>query len=451
MRQVSGTSALPAPRRFAWMLSPYALPLHALRILAKCALPLIIWFSLGRLVRWGLLLLAATVSHGSWYQARLVLVMFLFTLVVMTSLATTVGLLYVVREALLETRARRAGGEAKESLLNALNRTALVFAGIYTTWGFVAEDARDFMGIDIMRQPDRYVLDAGSGDDSGVAAGLINLDPKVSLATMMVAYGVKWYFGRRHEAGNGRFSGALATFGELAFAFYGINAVATAVGARSDWIGQRSAVEAWHDFMAGAESGIPGWQQVSEWLGEVWPYVIDALAVPLAWLTVGILVYGAYAEDTQTTIRGTRLEQAAVHLERTHDWTRRALAKLSAGWTGRWIPLLNSLRLTARGGAPLFGLFALCYVGLHIGGDFLGRAGRYLAASEEPYLWFATDVPVNYVTDLVVTLVTMCLIAATFDLAATRARTDGPMDGRTGGPSPVTAGTAEPDRPSPSR
>ncbi len=436
MRQVSGTSTLPAPRRFAWMLSPYALPLHALRILAKCALPLIIWFSLGRLVRWSLLLLAATISHGSWYQVRLVLVMFLFTLVVMTSLATTVGMLYVVREALVETQARRAGGEAKESLLNALNRTALVFAGIYMTWGFVADDAREFADIDLMRQPDRIFIDAGTGQDSGVMVGLVSLDPKVSLGTMIVAYAVKWYFGRRHEAGEGRFSGMLATFGELAFAFYGLNAVAAAVGARSDWIGDRSAVAAWHDLTARAEESVPGWKPASEWLGGVWPHVIEALAIPLAWLTVGILVYGAYAEDTRTTIRGTRLEQAAAHLERTHDWTRRTLIKLSDGWTARWIPLLNSLRLTARGGAPLFGLFALCYVGLHIGGDYLTRAGRYLTVSEEPYMWFVTGEPIVFVTDLVVTLVTMCLIAATFDIAATRHR--------------LTGGTAEPDPPSPS-
>ncbi len=448
MRQVSGTSALAAPRqdaaprRASWALSPYALPLNALRILAKCALPLILWFSAGRLVRWALLLLAATISHGSWYQARLVVVMFLFTLVVMTSLATTVGMLYVVREALLETQARRAGGEAKESLLNALNRTALVFAGIYTTWGFVKDDVRAFMNMDLLRAPTQLFDDAVKGEKSGVMLGLVNLDPKVSLVTMAVAYLLKLYFGRRHEAGNGRFSGILATFSELAFAFYGLNALAAAVGARSDWIGGRTAVAAWHDFAAKAEASVPGWQEFWGWVGEIWPYVIDALAVPLAWLTVGILVYGAYAEDTQTTIRGTRLEQAAVHLERTHDWTRRALAKLSAGWTARWIPLLNSLRLTVRGGAPLFGLFALCYVGLHIGGDFLGRAGDYLFASDTPYFWLVTTEPVGFVKDLVVTAVTMCLVAATFDLAATRSR----IEGR----APLSGETSEPDRPSPS-
>ena len=178
----------------------------------------------------------------------------------------------------------------------------------------------------------------------------------------------------------------------------------------------------WHTWMADAEASVPGWQPFWDWAGAVWPYVIDALAIPLAWLTVGILVYGAYAEDTRTTIRGTRLEKAADHLERTHSWTRQALTKVSAGWTGRSVPLLNSLRLTARGGAPLFGLFALCYVGLHIGGDYLGRAGRYLAASDKPYFWFVTDVPVGFVADLIVTALTLCLIAATFDLAASRDR-----------------------------
>ncbi|GAA1280279.1 hypothetical protein Psi02_72900 [Planotetraspora silvatica] len=425
MRQMSGTSALPAPIQAAaapkatWRLSPYALPLHTLRIAASCALPLIIWFSAGRLVRWALLLLAATLSHGSWYQARLVVVVFLFTLVVMTSLATTVGMLYVIRGALMETSARRNASEAKEGLFGALNRTALVFSGIYMTWSFINQDISDFMNIDLFRQPDRVLVDAFAGQDSGVMAGLINLDFKVSLATAAVAYLVKTFFGRRHEAGQGRFSGIMATFGELAFVFYGLNAIWTLAGARSAWIGDRAVVASGEKLAADAQGAIPGW----EWFwSDVWPHALDGLAVPLAWLTVGILVYGAYAEDTQTTIRGTPLETAAARLQDTHSLTRRALSKLTSGWTERWIPLLNSLRLTVRGGAPLFGLFALCYVGLHIGGDYLGRAGQYLLASDKPYFYFVTDVPVFFVAELLVTTLTMCLIAATFDLAATRDR-----------------------------
>ncbi|GLW96435.1 hypothetical protein Misp02_05220 [Microtetraspora sp. NBRC 16547] len=404
------------------MLSPYSLPVHMLRIAGSCALPLIMWFSLGRVVRWGLLLLAATISHGSWYQARLIATVFLFTLVVMTSLATTVGMLHVIRGALMETQARRAAGEGREGIFGALNRTALLFAGIYMTWGFVLQDVRDFMDIDLFRQPDVIFTDAFSGQDSKVMEGLTNLDLTISLVGMVLAYVLKTVFGRKHEASEGRFSGIVATFGELAFVFYGINVVATAVDTRSGWVGSRTALVALKEWVTDAEANVPGFAAFWGFMGDAWPYVVEALILPLAWLTVGVLVYGAYVDDTETTIRGTRLETVAARMEQTHTLTRRVAARLTAGWTERWIPLINAFRLTVRGGAPLFGLFALCYVGLQVGSDYLGRAGRYLLAGDRPYFWFVTDVPVEFVTDLVTTTLTMCLIAATFDLAATRSR-----------------------------
>ncbi|WP_204045674.1 hypothetical protein [Acrocarpospora phusangensis] len=411
---MSETSEI-AARPLAW----HAAPWHALRIAAACAVPLLLWFTVGRLVRWALLLLAATISHGSWYQVRLIGVLFLFTLVVMVSLATTVGMLHAVRGALRETRARRAENSADESALTALNRTALALAGIYLTWGFVTEDVRDFMEIDALRDPDGLVT-AGSTS----MQGLIGLDVKVSLATMAVAFLVKTYFGRRHEAGGGRFSGITTTFAELAFVFYGLNAVFALTESRSDWIGARSVVAGWQDVSEEIGKVVPGWAK----LGDLWPFVIDGLAVPLTWLTIGILVYGAYAEDTRTTIRGTRLENVADRLDQAHSLTRTTLAKLTGGWTSRWIPLLNSLRLTVKGGAPLFGMFALCYVGLQIGGSYLERAGFYLAPHEEPYFWMVTEVPIQFVKDAIVTTLSLCLVAATYDIAATRARAEAPQE-----------------------
>ncbi|WP_155343221.1 hypothetical protein [Acrocarpospora pleiomorpha] len=401
--------------------SAFTLPVHTFRLLVRCLPGLVLWFALGRLVRWGLLFAAANLSYGSWYQARLVGVLFLFTLVVMVSLATVVGMLYTLREALLETWARRAAEEGKESIFGALNRTALVFAGLYMTWGFVDQDLRDFENVDRGLMPDREFADRLAGRESTLGEGLTALDVRVSLAAMVVAYLVKWYFGRRHEANEGRFSGIFATFGELAFVFYGLNATVAVVKLRADWIGSRAAVTTWNGWTEEAGKIVPGWETF--W-SDIWPLILSGLAYPLAWLTVGILVYGAYAADTQTTIRGTRLESAAARVERTHSLTRAALGKLTGGLTSRWIPLLNSLRMTIRGGAPLFGLFALLYGGLHIGGDFLARAGAYLTAGG-PYLWMVTDVPVSFVVDLLVTLVSMALIAATFDLAATRDRLNG--------------------------
>lgn len=412
MRKMSGTSTKAA-----------RLPLDALRIAGSCALPLVMWFSLGRFVRWGLLYAAAHLSHGSWYQLRLVGVLFIFTLVVMVSLATVVGMLYTVREALAETRARREGEEAQETFFGALNRTALVFAGLYMTWGLVDQDMRDFENIDRTLNPDRQIVDQLQGVQSTIGDGLTGLDVRISVAAMLVAYGIKWFAGRRHENKPGKFTGILTTFGELAFVFYGLTATVAALKWREDWIEHRALIVGVSDATEDVRES-----PFFEWLGDVWPLFIEALVLPLAWLTVGILVYGAYAEDTQTTIRGTRLEAVGARVERSHNWTQVTLAKLTGGFTSRWIPLLNSLRLTVKGGPALFGLYALLYVGLHVGGGYLNRFLDYLTAGE-PYLWLVTSVPTTFVADLLVTVLSMCLIAATYDLAATRKRlTEEPQD-----------------------
>ncbi|MBO3747310.1 hypothetical protein J5X84_14625 [Streptosporangiaceae bacterium NEAU-GS5] len=411
-----------------WELSPYALPLRALSVWGRCLLPLVIWYAGGHAVRYALLYVSTVLSHGSWYQARLVLVMFLFTLVVMTSLATTVGMLHSVRGALAEIRARRSEGAPDEGILGALNRTALVFAGIYLTWGLLIQDVDAFAQLDVFREPDKVFTDALFNHENTQGLGLVSLDVKVSLIAMAVAYVVRWIFGRIHDQGRApRVSGMLATFGELAFTFYGLNATLRWGNEKTDWIGGRTVVAAYHDWMADAKAGIPGWEAFWSFVGEVWPHVIQAVVFPLAWLTVAVLVFGAYADDTKTTIRGTPLEVVAVRMNETHSLTRSALARFTGGWTSRWVPLLNSLRLTVRGGFVLFGMFVLCYMLLQVGGDYLTRAGRYLGDGDgQPYLWMVTGPPVGFLSDMVITTLTMALLATTFDLAATRTREQAP-------------------------
>src|SRR4051794_6957816 len=111
---VSAMSGVMAPSRPVPapgpMPSPFSLPLHALRIAGKCALPLIAWFSAGQAVRFGLLYLGTEISHGDARQLRLVATIAVLTLIVMASMTITAGMLWSVRGALWEIRARRAAG-----------------------------------------------------------------------------------------------------------------------------------------------------------------------------------------------------------------------------------------------------------------------------------------------------------------------------------------------------
>ena len=146
------------------------------------------------------------------------------------------------------------------------------------------------------------------------------------------------------------------------------------------------------------------------------------MVLPLTWLAVAILVFGADINDTRAAIRGTRVERAAERLNQTHNLTRASVSKLTGGLQERWIPIFHAIRLTVRGGAPLFGMFCLCYVVLNIVIEYGERLVRNLIGSGEIFMWHIYDSPVSLISQLILTVLTMCLLGATFDIASTRAR-----------------------------
>jgi len=396
--------------------------MHTLKIFGACALTLILWFSAGRVVRALLMVAASEVSHGDHRQVRLVITMFVFTLIVLNELVVMVGMLHSVRGALREIRARREAGEADESMFGALNRATLVFATIYLAWSFHIADAREFIAVDTARRVDQDFASSLAGNEIEGGTGLSTLDVRVSIGVAVVAYLLKMLFSWRHVNGKGRGSGVFATFFELAFAFYGVNAVFAFAEARADWLEQRVVVVTFKEWAEAAGEALPWWKPVWDAIGDIWPHVVDGLIVPLTWLTVASLVYGVFAEDTRAVVRGTRLEDVATRVERTHTLTRSTMTRATTGFQERWIPPANAFRLAARGGPALFGVLCLCYVAIRVVTDYADRGVRMLIGNEDPFMWVALGGPVAFVRDLVVMTLTVCLLAATFDIAATRGR-----------------------------
>ncbi|GAA2995935.1 hypothetical protein [Streptosporangium longisporum] len=421
--------APPAPSRAAGRepasLSAASLPSHMLGILAAGALSLVVWFSMGRVVRALLMVAASEVSHGDHRQVRLVVTMFLFTLIVLTELVVMAGMLHSVRGALREIRARRQDGEADEGMFGALNRATLVFATIYLAWGFQSADAREFIAVDTARRIDQDLAGSLAGREIEGGTGLIALDPRISLTVAVVAYLLRTLFGWWHANGRVTGSGVAATFFELAFAFYSLNALFAFAEARSDWLDHRAVVSAVEGWAEDARESLPWWKTFSHAAGDVWPHVVEGLIVPLTWLTVASLVYGAFAEDTRAVVRGTRLDDVATRVERSHRLTRTTMSQATTGLQERWIPPVNAFRLVTRGGPALFGLFCLCHVGIRVAADYADRGVRMLIGTEEPFVWVALGGPTGFLRDLVVAVLTVCLLAATFDIAATRSRETG--------------------------
>ncbi|RCG31741.1 hypothetical protein DQ384_09385 [Sphaerisporangium album] len=417
-----GTSGVPyAP-------SVWSLPWQTLRLAGRCVLPLVMWYSAGQLVRFGLLVGGTEMSHGSMPDVRLALTMLVFIIMVMAGLIVSAGMFYSLRGSLWEMRARRADGDEPEGFVDGIGRVIIPFVVLYLSWGWYQQDVRDFVNIDIQRQSTQYgylgaFSDFGTGQARDTAQGLIGLSYTTTLAVMIVAFVGRYFFTVWYERNQSRTAAFAVAFCELSFFYYGVQVVVS----RGDWVSGRMAYGWWQDLLGKLDLRVPGWETFWGLVGEVKPYAWDALVLPAVWLTVAILMYGAYAEDAGTVIKGTRLETTAAQAgaaitERTHSLTRRGLSRFFGRW-GHWVPIAHTVRLAVRGGAPLFGLFALCFAALHLGEGYARRGLEYLAGTDHPLqYWDVIFVPLDFSVDLVVTVLTTCLLAATFDIAASAER-----------------------------
>jgi hypothetical protein len=433
-------SAQASPPIRWWRVSPYALPLYALAIWVRCLVPLVLWFTIGELGRFGLLVAGSELSHGSFREWRLAGVMLIFIVMVMLGMAVTVGMLHSLRGVLVEMGARRAEGQEPVPLLTGLGRAIIAFVAIYLAWGWQTADAREFADADMERfaaQYDRYVaarladvLAPANGNPSAKptppdAGQNLLLDVKVAIIFTVLALVLHYVLSTLHERRGGTGLALGAAFCQLAYTFYGVVLVLTFAGERSAWVKQRIATAWWNDLWTTLETTVPGWRTAMEWLAEVRPHIMDAVVAPLTWLTLAILVFGAYSEDGRALIRGTPLEQAATAVERrTHRLTRRGagLLLVRAG-LDRWPPVLHALRLTLRGGAPLFAVMCLCYMLLSVGLDYAERGVYYLIGTAHRQLeWELYQIPVHFGRELLFTTLTLCLFADTFDVSETRQR-----------------------------
>ncbi|WP_449062384.1 hypothetical protein [Planomonospora algeriensis] len=419
-------SAPQAARRAPARFTAYSLPLHTFRVFGACALSLVLWFSAGRAVRAALMWAGTELAHGDYRQVRLVVTTLIFTLIVLNELVVMVGMLHSVRGALREIRVRRSEDEgADEGLFGALNRTTLLFATIYLAWSFHREDAQEFTSLDSMKRIDQDIQGSLAGIQGEAGTILIGLDVRISAGIAVAAYILRTLFAWLHMNGRVRGGGVLTAFFELGFTYYGLTALFALGASRSDWLDERAAVAAVKGWFEDLEKSLPWWKGFWEGAGDLWPLVVDALIEPLAWLAVAALVYGAFAEDTRAVVRGTRLETVADRVERTHTLTRTTMSGATTGFRDRWVPPVNAFRLAVRGGAPLFGVFCLCYVALQVGADYADRGMRALVGSDFPFFWALFSSPVEFAVDLVAGVLTVCLLAATFDIAATRSREAG--------------------------
>lgn len=399
--------------------SPLLLPWRALRLAGRYLPWLVLWFAAGQVARFGLPWLSAEIGRGAHPELRRVAVVALFVVFLLATATTSVGMLFVLRR-----RGKEGGGEP---FLDVLGRSLLPFMIVYVAWGLLFKDAATFSFADLKRTFNHL-------NDPG--ATYVIPDIRVAWGLAAGCFLVRMLFERRHmsqrEKGRpGRVSGLVAAFFETAFTLFAISSAAVTFGQASGWASGRRVWVGTSSLLNGVLDASPWLGTVSDLLGQLLSLAKVGLILPLVWLTIAALVYGAEVHDHREVLGGTRLERAAERLSGMRGLLRRPLGGMSADLRDKYLPLAYALRLVWRGGVPLFAAFALCYALTDVVAQQAWLAATWLIGPRDMGTWHVLVVPANLGRDLIHDLLRICVLAAAYGLVKER------ISARTAAPSPV--------------
>ncbi|MGV8979097.1 MAG: hypothetical protein ACOH17_13740 [Cellulomonas sp.] len=364
----------------------------------------------------------------------------------LSMVAGIVAMLHVLRRDLpaLAAIGRAAGPDDATSgrergLVDVLASVFVPFLALYASYGLLAEDRSRFLNTAAYRQfSEGFSLTGGGFDGSFVDLasgwGLV--------AVVVVAVVLRWLLGRWEGRGHRR---ALAFAGAYVEAFW-LLVVATFATRFLDnawaWIESRSAVSIVLDW----------WLSVLDALGPVAGPVDsvvnaivgvlgnldDLVVIPLAWLTVGAVVYGhklAAPPKRRPRVRAAAWQRVPAPVRR---WSTEAAAPIVGDVRGRFTALVNGLRRLAIAGLGPMLVFALAFLVATRLEDGILLLARTVSGPQDVDTWLAFAPMVSGVATAVGLTVTMALLAAGVDrIIAGQAAAPAPT------PAPVAAELAE--------
>lgn len=400
--------------------SPLRLPWTTLRLAGRYLLPLAACFAAGQALRWGIIWLGVTIGPGdkSSHQWHVAATLTLLVLLVMVTVTVPILMLYSVRRGII-------GEEHDEDpLISVISRSILPFVIIYFAWGMLTEDAAAFARADLERNAEKYYTQPMQTDPSLNPGGLLlGIGFVAALVIAIACYYIRAAFEMLAKRRDNRAFPMIAAFFETGFNVFGLMSIAQIVTHGGAWLTERHIWTVLSDFFTAVGNAIPGWNAFWGMVADMSPNLVGAVILPLLWLTLASAVYGRELFNERETARGTRLEQAYERYESLSAFHRWSLDHIALSFRERWAPISGAFRLALRAGAIAVGVFCLCYIGIDAVTQLAARGVVQLIGwQQDQAVWGPIMVPIEFVRDMLRTVLQLCLLAAMFDLAVRHER-----------------------------
>lgn len=387
----------------------------AARAYARCWPALLAWFLAGWTARLLLLRFAAAVGNDIPLVGQLIL-----PLAVIARLASYVAMFLVLRAALPNVIAAdppRADGSRMSFLARwgaAISAAILPFFLIYTAWGMVAEDGRDYAAASL----DQADLFGGEGADA--------LDVVVdawSLGIVAIAFVGRWLL-QRFDERLPRWTSVVAAYLEAVWVLVALLVLRELLGGLPGWFATRR-------MFAPLVDTVELWRREQPWfawLGDAASWLAtqlgDVIFQPLAWIALAAVVYAGARTRREAAAPNARVARARAAVTarwtRMPTWTRKLIVSVTGGFQERWLPIAGSVRLIWSAGPLTLATFLLAYAVVHAAGEWIGFGVMRLFGPHETTFWMAIDDPVGLLVVALVVPVQLALVGGAYDTALAR-------------------------------
>ncbi|NNG36132.1 hypothetical protein [Nakamurella aerolata] len=434
----------PRPLRHA-VLDALSVPWNTLRCLGRHFPTLFVIALAGQLAHDRLIDLAVWVSRAGGIFGQLVLV-----LAPLSVLTSYVLILRVIRPSLPTVReltstrpdgalptARRFRLRRLVTELDELGALLIPFLVVYSTAGQLRNDAIAFnLGVtnDVADNLMVHVNDADVSAAQATAsadqvARTLGSDTNIWLWVLIVtAFAVRTALPWLIKNVRWGLLGFVAAYAE---ALWMVSAAPLLNGLRShatDWVTGRKIV-AWtqqtmHSFtdLLGPLTGVAN--TVITVLGKLIGSAGTLLLVPLAWLSIGAVVFGQLIDAGPRTERTNWMTRARLRFNRRmsslDQRAQRAAGELTSGLSGRFGQIVTGVRTIIGSGGVAMVLFCMLFQAAQLAGGGLWMLERAIIGPQEPSVWIAlgdTGGPLRTLNNTLVTMLLLCLVGAGTDRA----------------------------------
>ncbi|SDS61499.1 hypothetical protein [Jiangella sp. DSM 45060] len=288
----------------------------------------------------------------------------------LAAVSALIAALYALRHSLPSLQAagdEAAGDEAGRqhaSVVSVLGSVMIPFLAIYASYGYLSEDVFRFVNTavadELFNNPD-LLLGTGEVDQNRTALATGWLAMALVAIAIVLRYGLGILAQRRPM----RWIAWVAAYVEVLWLVTLARMLASHQEAAFTWLEERAVTQAvadaWRSLVAFFGPVGEAVDTGSRWLFDLLGDADALLVIPVAWLTVGAVVYGQQLREPERRQASHRRQRGGL-VGRMHAPARQVGNELTGGLGERFGALASGLRrLAVAGLAPML-LFALAFV-----------------------------------------------------------------------------------------